>query len=740
MHTLVLSILLLGQVAAPPDPAQKQIEPIPDDPVEYALLVKQTRDLMKKLGADTFAERQAAYEELRQIGCRSMELIRDAGKSNDGEIRNRTRDLLREFEGNAVTVRDAVGNPIRNGKVTFYNSDHQKLDEYPINNCGQAQIKDFDRKRYLKENIYAVVRHPDYGIARLNFEFNPRYIMPRRLPGINPTPPKTLNVSMVHKDSIPYKRAIKGRVIDEAGKPLAGAIIECRYLRTPGHGLIQSNYSPARVLTDEDGTFAMYMDQTSVTNRANKTKLVPPNTSYSLIVSHSNQEFFSWMGDRNNTKPAKIVLRKGKRQFNVKLLDTDGNAIKDLSNLSLYFSKDQSQQRHGERYKLSGPQLASGKLLEGYYRGTWEQRPGSGRIPLEPVVINADSPDEITFRMQARRTVKGTIIDASTGKPIEGAFVSTLSSTSDSLIIHLTKDDWDLLDQQTADNFSKGALDLIRNIYGRDVKATRTDANGRFSVTEGQPNQMHSIVAFTRKHIPTTQSKYSVDKRKKDGKGEPELMLFPAAFVTVKSKAKKVSSYGEWVLLDDETSELLAKLKKLEKGINVQEPQDSMTVAGAEETRLFVPASIKMQIKLRPGGRMFSHATFPQTFQLKPGEELNLGEIEFQRRIPMTVRVVDENNNPVEGVPIRFEVKPRHFSIAVNTNVLGESEMMVDANSKSRVKASGIPYDNELGRADNLFVEFEVGEKADKPVILKLTNEQVKLIQNHESRLPRGAP
>ena len=64
--------------AAIPDPAAPLLRPIPQDPEAYGRLVKRAKALVKQLGADTFAKREAATKELRDIGCRSTEVLKDA--------------------------------------------------------------------------------------------------------------------------------------------------------------------------------------------------------------------------------------------------------------------------------------------------------------------------------------------------------------------------------------------------------------------------------------------------------------------------------------------------------------------------------------------------------------------------------------------------------------------------------------------------------------------------------------
>lgn len=59
---------------------------------------RKIQDLVKQLGADEFAAREKAGEELRKIGRPALDALRKAAESEDPEVRTRARGLVGEIE------------------------------------------------------------------------------------------------------------------------------------------------------------------------------------------------------------------------------------------------------------------------------------------------------------------------------------------------------------------------------------------------------------------------------------------------------------------------------------------------------------------------------------------------------------------------------------------------------------------------------------------------------------------
>ena len=80
---------------------------------------KRIGEIIKRLGADDFDDRERAAKELRKVGGRATPLVRAAAASADAEIAVRARAFLKEVDGPAVLPargRGATAGPPRNGR------------------------------------------------------------------------------------------------------------------------------------------------------------------------------------------------------------------------------------------------------------------------------------------------------------------------------------------------------------------------------------------------------------------------------------------------------------------------------------------------------------------------------------------------------------------------------------------------------------------------------------------------
>ena len=261
------------------------------------------------------------------------------------------------------------------------------------------------------------------------------------------------------------------------------------------------------------------------------------------------------------------------------------------------------------------------------------------------------------------------------------------------------------------------------------MSATKSDANGKFVIAESEPGVLHSVVVFTRSTVPMAERLYCIDKRLKDGKGNPRFTLYPSALVTVKPKpGVSVQSYARWVIHEGKTPELTKLLKTAADGSNHQHAKYCSWLPRGEPSKLMVPANTKLQIKLRPSGDKYSATVLPQEVNLKPGEHLELDPFEFEQRIPLTIHVVDQAGKPVEGVSVSVSDDGRRYTIAVNTDVNGVAVRMVAPNSEGFCRVGGPMFHSKIPDAKKLKVKFKVGETATEPVVVKMTQEQIDAI------------
>src|SRR5438067_1458670 len=87
---LCVSALLLAAAVAAPVP--------PPNAREATLLIE-------KLGSEDFAEREAATKRLEELGLLALAEVRAATKSENAEIADRAKDLVRKIERRAANDR-----------------------------------------------------------------------------------------------------------------------------------------------------------------------------------------------------------------------------------------------------------------------------------------------------------------------------------------------------------------------------------------------------------------------------------------------------------------------------------------------------------------------------------------------------------------------------------------------------------------------------------------------------------
>jgi len=733
MASIAFAFLLFAQIFTPvQDPAAKQLAPLPPDSQVRAKRIEEIRETMKQLDSKEFEVRTAATQKLEKIACLELELIKEAAGTGSPEVKMRVRQLIEKSSNFSHILLDAVGNPIPDANVTVeFKAGKQEL---VSDGCGHLKFPEADRPVLMHQQPKVTVSHKDYGVA-LGDSF-PSF--PRRLPG-QPRPSNfkmidnVISVPLVNRDSEARSRGAKGKVVGADGKPIANALVRCRIVRTPGMGLMQPGDAQTVVANDK-GEFSLYLDQRRCQNRALPSKLIPPNSHYILQVDDPDGTLFPWGGTRTNLEKEPIVLQKPKRKFDVRFLDKAGKEIvndKEIGFITLGYRGPENS------CSLGGDFVKRGWLLPGTYTAFRKPQLGD-RSPhtekYEPLTIKDDSLDEITFEIAKCREIRGSVVDAETGKPLAGAMVIMTGLNFSNKLTGLTNEDWNLLEEAPS-KFDEAALKLLRSVFGDKMSATKTDTEGKFVISESKPGVMGSTVAFTRSTVPMAESRYCIDKHLKDGKGNPRFTLYPSALVTVKPKLK---SYARWVIHEGKTPEFTELLKTAASSSNEQHAKYSSWIPSGKPAKLMVPANTKLQIKLKPSGDNYSSRVLPQEINLKPGEHLELDPFEFEKRIPLTIHVVDQAGKPVEGVSVRVSDDGRRYSIGVNTDVNGVAVRMVAPNSDGICKVGGATFRSKIPDSEKLKVKYNVGETAKEPLVVKMTQEQIDAILTKRIAMPEG--
>jgi hypothetical protein len=698
-----------------------------DDEVAAGKALKaRIKQLIKQLGVEEFADREVATKALFDIGNPARDALELAAKSTDPEISSRASGILQRLPKLTHTVVDALGAPVplaqvmirllkRNGIV------HVPVDEPPVTSIaderGRIGIPPAPDASY---RAVAIVEHPNYGRARCEFE-NDKQI--------------TIQVPLIRRGTEAYGRAVTGEVVDADGKPIADALIHCDHIRTPGQGLIQLPSGGSQplgdVLTDGEGRFAIYPFNASATKE--RGELIPPNSRFALRINvPGNDTHFPLAGMYANKSPVRLALRRAERHFRFRFEAPGGGAIIADASLLRDVRIQHETTQDGERSLIAldwsaaahGAKLVTGKYIaQLFVKGSM--------VNYMPVTVADDSPEELTFRLPPSIVYRGRVVQGVTNEPLLGAFVVGWSSTSRNNLALLTAEDWKALrDLPSNTPGDAPGLKRLRELYGVKV-LMRTDADGRFEITRRADQEFYGLMTFGEDFVPY---KVTVGQLKPDDKQVVEigeLPLFPAAKVLVRPtfEGTRLSVAPVWLFEKEGQPEWFDKFRQADKGYERQfEYVHWLTMN--EQQPLYVPAGVNMRLRFdSPYDDKWAPATMDKPVQLKAGASQEIGDIQFAPCLPASVRVVNKDGAPIEGVPVRRKFTDGDaWCVAHNTDKDGLAYFHVRPNSQGQFWASDLPGTQEVREASNLYAAFSAQDKPlAEPAMITVTPEQIEL-------------
>jgi hypothetical protein len=607
-------------------------------------------------------------------------------------------------------VCDATGKPIAGATLKVQWDTHDNWSRMLIDE-GEEFTADEDGKVDLpitvngrSRNGVARIAHADYGTAQVPIGWG--------------SDRGKLIAPLVKRNSPAWERAVKGVVQDPGGKAVAGALVICSSARTPGEGLIQSGTNV--VVTDDAGRFSMYLPDTNP--RAERGKLVPPGTKFGLTIqSLKDDSLFPITGSYPNTTEATIALPRPTKSYVFKFKARDDSIIDEqtVQTTGLIFYRASKQSG-----SITLPQrlLTGGKLMPGIYQAR------VGTTEYQPVTIDDNTPAEVTFAPIVIPGYTGRVIDGITGRPVRGAFVIAETSRAETNLAKLEPDDWKKLHELgTAPSLDDPLLKPIHEAYGLAAVA-RTDEQGRYTLKSAGDEKVYSILAFDQDRLPISRRVLPVAPDRSEQVNVADLELFPAARVTVMAdlKGKDISISPHWRLAKANQPEWIAQFRAANGNGDMNRPEfdyDGWLRTG-QPTAVFVPAPVRLHVHFStPYNDEWSIPADSPEMCMNPGETLDLGELILEPSLKVTVLVVNEQDKPVEGVPVRRFYEGTAGTVAHNTDAKGLAQFYLIPESRGRFRIVDFPKrPKQLPSAD-----FEAGKTAsDKPIVtIKLTQEQV---------------
>ena len=689
--------------------------------------------LIPQLGDARSETRDKAMRELQTIGYYARASLERAVAHENKEISDRAAIVLGQFPKHTHSIVDAIGDPIPFAKITITlkarpnpaGNVHSVTEKGPKTDAKPVDVEahvvgdwsdEFGRisvPECEERDIVCVmnVDHPDYGRGRCDV---PLWTLPA-----------PLKLPLVRRGSELRGRAIRGVVVDPRGQPVAGAMIHCDHVRTPGEGLINGAMFRGDALTDTAGQFCFYLPNQNPDRK--RGDIIPPNSRYETLITQPDDEsFFPVSASLSNTSPVRVEMPRPTLFHRFQFQSLTGGWLERAEQIqNLHVSRREGNQ---QAVRIDAGSLIRGRrILKGIYTAVYYD---NGKVvPFEPLTVDEQSPEEMIFRVPKAITYRGRVIDGVTGAAVPNAIVIGWQSTSRNNLALLSDDEWTLLEATPSNPASNDpAIQFLKNFYG--VQGfVRTDNEGRFEIVRSPGQDYYGLLAFQRNSVPfkVRVGSLTPDSEQKIETGD--FPLFPAAKVIVRPvfDGNRPSIMPQWLPTPDDQPGWFGRLQEIKSGSDRDvEYVHWMTVNEAQP--IYVPAGIRLRLRFEtPYNDEWAPAVTQQPIQSDVGTSTDLGEIVLAASLPVYVLVTDQAGKPVEGFAVRRKyVSENVWSVAHNTDERGKAFFHVHPNSEGEFRVSEMHRPFELSKDPNLSLSFETNERAPKePYRIKLTEEQI---------------
>jgi hypothetical protein len=607
---------------------------------------------------------------------------------------------------------DALGEPLGGAAVEIWLADYRG----PRIRFGRTTLDDTGRLAWKTllgnlRTVSFVVSHPDYGCAEAGeiFESDRKLVLP-----------------LVRRGTLAAERAIRGRVVDPNGVPVAGAAIECPNVRTLGEGLINGLGRACKGITDANGLFSFYLPNRK--RQDDRGELIPPKSQYYVRIEAPRKlGLLPYVEPIENGWEALVVLERGDRLRRLRFEDQHGR-ITDPARLETITVCLRRPGRnilmlHYDDWKDGAP------LIPGTYEASTYERGGESRF--EPVELTRESSEEVIFRLPAAVTYYGRVVHGVTGRPMAGAFVLTMSSARTGMQLHeLTAEQWDALHGLASDPpADDAALDPLRKVYAF-TKLVRTDAAGSYSVTPEPDQGFYGFILFERDYLAVMYRKHSLQAGPDHCAEVPTIKLFPAATVFVEPAVDSdyLPVMPRWAIDEGTRPAWVEELLSMDSGRESALEYSRWLKLNISQ-RVPVPAGVSLRLKLEtPYNEEFCPILIPQVIYLGQGETADLGRFTFEPALAVQVKAVDAAGQALEGIPIRKlcvgSDGKRAWSVPHNTDEQGLARFHVVPNSTG---SFGVFCGSRESGPLNATVDYEVGgpEDAGREFVLRLSDEML---------------
>lgn len=625
--------------------------------------------------------------------------------------------------GDLCTVKDALGNPIPNAKVQIFISSAGISSARPRVSGIWLRDTTLDAKGRIKPisttskyywRLDTLVSHPDYGTA---------FAVPYG------QPVEYYVVPLVRIGPETITRSLWGTVVDPNRNPISGTRIICSAVLAPGG--VGTNTFPGtwhRTLTDKQGRF-------SLTVPIGEGKLALPNSKYYIYIDPpKNPDRAYSYGEVPSGKECTIVYWDQDTYFHTFAFEDANGPIIDPDRLNK-IRIDIVQKDKKIIYLQYSRWKDGGMFPVGTYKlAMRENRP----IAFGPIEVTADSPVELVFKPSKGLVYSGQIINGVTGRPIQGAVMMIgdfMRQTEDFSTV--TDEQWQAIHSLPIyPPLDEPALQPLTK-FCRSKIIVKADQQGRFVISTLTGEKLYDVVVVEENYIPYVHAWRGYGPRQTESLKPDENKLFQMPPFKLYPAAKIV--FEPYIEENDDTARVQAR-QTIERGDNIAW-LDDFSSSWYRSNRKFrpnrrvsmhVPSGLNVRIKLllfssRYGNDYWLPITLPNTSNLAPGQTLDLGRQEFERKpaeFLFYLKLVNSTGQLIEGVGVFCVLDDKRFrSYNCTTNEEGIAEFSLPLYSKGKF---GVAFDEDgLKLLETIAYEVAGKEDEGKQFTLQISDEML---------------
>jgi hypothetical protein len=535
-------------------------------------------------------------------------------------------------------------------------------------------------------------------------------------------------VPLVRAGSKADERSIWGIVVDPNDNPVAGALIECRGVRTPGGGGIGTpTYKAYKILTDKDGRFYMYFPIEKDSNKHGN--LIPLASKYPVQIEAPKALGLNrYSGVVNSGEETTVTMRTVRRSHNFVFEDefgpvADPNWLKHIK-LSVEYEGMWSRLSYSEWLRLN-----KGEFLPGTYHATadWDNK----HYISEPVQLGVETPQTVVFKLKEIKEIEtiyqGRVIHGITSEPMSGAFVIAGGVGLKDFSIFTPKQ-WQAMHTLPANpELDAPALVPLHKICNFK-KIARTDPSGWFQMSLPPHSVLIGITAFEQNHLGINHSwdipTHSIDSVVK----VPTLKLFPSATLVIEPNVPDKSGDEDIRLRfrmhqENNPSWLTDFLKCFRGNPNIVHKRQLQL---NKPNSIHIPAGLKMTARILYSRNSQWCPIIIDNIQSRQGQIVNMGRRDFQPALKVALKVVDSKGEPVEGVGVScLDEAGLFWGQTIITDEDGVAIANVPPGSKGEFVISYYDSVTKTHLREGITYEVAAEEDAGKQFTLQISDEML---------------